>query len=59
MSELIGMGPPVYWVVSTKLPLHEIPNQNVLCGGQRCNQDSVVTKLYMASSNSEMYAYEN
>lgn len=55
MSELLSMGPPVYFVLSTKLPLNEIPNQNLLCGGQGCNQDSVITKLYMASTNSEVY----
>lgn len=55
MSELLSMGPPVYFVLSTKLSLNEIPNQNLLCGGQGCNTDSVVTKLYMASSNSDVY----
>lgn len=54
MSELLSMGPPVYWVLSTKLPLNETFNQNVLCGGQGCNNDSVATKLYMASTNPEM-----
>lgn len=55
MGELLGMGPPLYWVLSTKLPLHKIPNQNLICGGQRCNSDSVLTKLYLASTSSEMY----
>lgn len=55
MSELLSMGPPVYFVLTTKLPLNEIQNQNLLCGGQGCNQDSVITKLYMASTNSDVY----
>lgn len=54
MSELLSMGPPVYWVSSTTLPLDVILNQNVLCGGQGCNDDSIVTKLYIASTNPEM-----
>lgn len=55
MAELLSMGPPVYFVLTTKLALNEIPNQNLLCGGQGCNQDSIVTKLYMASTNSDRY----
>lgn len=54
MAELLSTGPPVYWVVTTSLPMSEIPNQNLLCGGQGCNQDSVVTKLYMASTNPDL-----
>lgn len=91
MSELLSMGPPLYWVLDTALPMSAIENQNLICGGQGkwikhstnllphiviqtnliidllfllfkyslliqgCNQDSVVTKLYMASTNAEMY----
>lgn len=54
MAELLSTGPPVYWVLTTSLPLSEISNQNMLCGGQGCNQDSIVTKLHMASTNSEL-----
>lgn len=55
MAELLAMGPPVYFVLSTALPISHISYQNLLCGGQLCNQDSIVTKLYMASTSSEMY----
>lgn len=55
MGELLAMGPPVYFVLRTSLPMREIPNQDLLCGGQLCNPDSVVTKLHMASTNSELY----
>lgn len=54
MSELLAMGPPVYFVLSTKLPISNISNQNLLCGGQLCDKDSIVTKLYMASTTPEM-----
>lgn len=55
MDELFLFGPPVYFVLTTKLSMSEIANQNLLCGGQGCNSDSIVTKLHMASTNSEMY----
>lgn len=55
MGELLSMGPPVYFVLSTKLQLNEIPNQNLLCGGPGCNQDSVITKIHLASTNSDVY----
>lgn len=54
MSELLAMGPPVYFILSTKLPISNISNQNLLCGGQLCNEDSIITKLYMASTTPEM-----
>lgn len=54
MAELLSTGPPVYWVLTTSLPMGEIPNQNLLCGGQGCNQDSIVTKLHMASTNPDL-----
>ncbi|XP_055296529.1 NPC intracellular cholesterol transporter 1 homolog 1b [Sitodiplosis mosellana] len=50
MNELLAMGPPVYFVLSTKLNMSNISNQNLLCGGQLCNKDSIVTKLHMAST---------
>lgn len=56
MGELLAMGPPVYFVLSTSLSLSERSNQNLLCGGQLCDNNSIVTELYVASTNSEMYA---
>lgn len=52
MSELLSMGPPVYFVLGTKLQLDDINNQNLLCGGTGCNADSIVTKLHLAATNS-------
>lgn len=55
MSELLVIGPPVYFVLSTKLPMSDRSNQKLLCGGQLCDEDSIVTKLYMASTTPDVY----
>lgn len=54
MAELLSMGPPVYWILGTNLPLNNIQNQNFICGGQGCNNDSITTKLYIASTYSDV-----
>ncbi|XP_031627932.1 NPC intracellular cholesterol transporter 1 homolog 1b [Contarinia nasturtii] len=54
MNELLAMGPPVYFVLSTSLNMSLIYNQDLICGGQKCNEDSIITKLYMASMNSDV-----
>lgn len=59
MTELLSMGPPVYWVLGTKLPMNDIANQDLICSGLGCNKDSVVTKLYLASKYPAMYAYQH
>lgn len=55
MSELLKMGPPVYFALSTTLNFNEYSNQNLLCGGQLCNTDSIITQLYLASKDSVQY----
>lgn len=50
MAELLSMGPPVYWVLGTNLNLSNSSNQNIICGGQGCYNNSIVTKLYIAST---------
>lgn len=54
MTELLSMGPPVYWILKTQLPLSNISNQNLICGGSGCNEDSITTQLYVASTYSDM-----
>lgn len=49
MTELLSMGPPLYWVLGTKLSMSDINNQNLICSSLGCNTDSVATKLYLAS----------
>lgn len=57
MTELLSMGPPVYWVLGTKLPLNDISNQNLICGGEGCNNNSIITELYAVSKYPEMYVF--
>lgn len=54
MAEQLNIGPPVYFVYSTNLPLNNISNQNLICGGQGCHNNSIVTKLYIASTHENM-----
>lgn len=54
MTELLSMGPPVYWVLGTKLLLNETSNQNLICGGEGCNNDSIISELYTVSKYPEM-----
>lgn len=54
MTELLSMGPPVYWVLGTKLQLSDVQNQNLIIGGTGCNSDSLNIKLYLASTYSDV-----
>uniref|UniRef100_A0A182JGB1 Uncharacterized protein n=1 Tax=Anopheles atroparvus TaxID=41427 RepID=A0A182JGB1_ANOAO len=49
MAELFWMGPPVYFVLKPGLNYTDVAHQNLVCGGILCNDDSVQTKLYLAS----------
>ncbi|XP_055608436.1 NPC intracellular cholesterol transporter 1 homolog 1b [Uranotaenia lowii] len=49
MAELLWMGPPVYFVLKPGLNYSHVPDQNIICGGVLCNDNSVSTKLYLAS----------
>lgn len=57
MSEILTMGAPVYWVHGRGLSLNSINQQNLVCGGSGCNNDSIITKLYAASNYPEMFAF--
>lgn len=54
MAEILSMGPPVYWVLGPGVKFSELEHQNIVCGGQQCNKDSVATKLYLASNFADM-----
>ncbi|XP_059609454.1 NPC intracellular cholesterol transporter 1 homolog 1b [Phlebotomus argentipes] len=49
MAELLSIGPPVYFVVTSGLDYSYTTAQNLICGGPLCNNDSVSVKLYIAS----------
>lgn len=57
MAELLSIGPPVYFVVTSGLDYSENIAQNLICGGPLCNNDSISVKLYMASQFPEMYEF--
>lgn len=50
MADILTMGAPVYWVLGNGITFDDQAQQNLICGGPGCNNDSVVTKLYIASN---------
>ncbi|KAL1494367.1 hypothetical protein ABEB36_009976 [Hypothenemus hampei] len=49
LKDYLSIGPPVYFVVKNGLNYSDYKNQNLVCGGQYCNLDSLATQIYMAS----------
>ena len=49
MNDLLSMGPPVYFVLTPGLNYSHTETQNIICGGQGCNSDSLYTQIYSAS----------
>lgn len=54
MADLLSMGPPVYFVVGPGLKYQNTSDQNIICGGVLCHQDSMNTQLYLASQYQEI-----
>lgn len=52
MDDLLSMGPPVYFVVTSGLNYSKIEVQNAICGGPQCNTDSLYTQLFSAADQS-------
>lgn len=57
MEELLSMGPPVYFVLTEGLNYSRRGVQNVICGGQGCNPDSLYTQIYSAAGQSSVLVY--
>ncbi|XP_076646594.1 NPC intracellular cholesterol transporter 1 homolog 1b [Halictus rubicundus] len=53
MNDLLSMGPPVYFVLTPGLNYSNREVQNVICGGQGCNDDSMYTQIYSAAKQPE------
>ncbi|GLH02514.1 NPC intracellular cholesterol transporter 1 homolog 1b [Gryllus bimaculatus] len=49
MEDLLSMGPNVYFVVKNGLDFKNRRIQNIICGGQGCNSDSLSSQIYRAS----------
>lgn len=54
MGDLLSMGPPVYFVLESGLNYDNFSDQNVICGGALCDNDSLNIQLYIASKYSEI-----
>lgn len=54
MEDLLSMGAPIYWVLGPGITFNDTSNQNLVCGGTLCNENSVPTQLYIASNYPEM-----
>ena len=54
MAELLSMGPPVYFVVKAGLNYQNFSDQNLICGGVLCNDDSLNIQIYLASKYPEV-----
>ncbi|XP_055840064.1 NPC intracellular cholesterol transporter 1 isoform X2 [Episyrphus balteatus] len=52
LKKFLGIGPPVYFVLKSGLNFTLTKEQNLVCAGQFCNDDSVLTQIYMASKRS-------
>lgn len=48
IKHYLSIGPPVFFVV-TGLNYSNTKHQNLICGGQYCNSDSLSTQLFIAS----------
>lgn len=55
MDDLLSMGPPVYFIVTPGLNYSNRVEQNIICGGQGCNSDSLYTQIYSASKQPAVF----
>ncbi|XP_074041061.1 NPC intracellular cholesterol transporter 1 isoform X5 [Leptinotarsa decemlineata] len=49
LQAYLSIGPPVYFVVKGGLDYSQPESQNLICAGQFCNSNSLVTQIYIAS----------
>lgn len=49
LKDYLSIGPPMYFVVKGGMNYSLPEVQNMVCGGQYCNEDSLVTQVYLAS----------
>ncbi|XP_011630043.1 NPC intracellular cholesterol transporter 1-like [Pogonomyrmex barbatus] len=49
LNNYLSIGPPMYFVVKDGLNYSDTQVQNLVCGGQYCNSDSVSTQIFTAS----------
>ncbi|XP_044253675.1 NPC intracellular cholesterol transporter 1 isoform X1 [Tribolium madens] len=49
LKDDLSIGPPMYFVVKDGLNYSDTKTQNVICGGQYCDLDSLITQVFEAS----------
>ncbi|XP_014480790.1 PREDICTED: Niemann-Pick C1 protein isoform X2 [Dinoponera quadriceps] len=49
LNSYLSIGPPMYFVVKDGLNYSDMRAQNLVCGGQYCNSDSISTQIFIAS----------
>ncbi|XP_011312256.1 Niemann-Pick C1 protein isoform X2 [Fopius arisanus] len=49
LNEYLSIGPPMYFVVKEGLNYSDTRTQNLVCGGQWCNSDSLSTQVFIAA----------
>ncbi|XP_014273548.1 NPC intracellular cholesterol transporter 1 homolog 1b [Halyomorpha halys] len=54
MEEILSIGPPVYFVLKPGLNFSEEQDQNFICGSLKCNEDSLNTQIFAASTESKI-----
>lgn len=52
LNKYLSIGPPVYFVLKSGLNFSTTLDQNLVCSGQFCNDDSIITQIYLASRRS-------
>ncbi|XP_017879990.1 NPC intracellular cholesterol transporter 1 isoform X1 [Ceratina calcarata] len=54
LNSYLSIGPPMYFVVKEGLNYSDLYVQNLVCGGQYCNIDSLATQIFIASKQPNM-----
>lgn len=54
LKDYLNIGPPMYFVLKPGLDLRKPSHQNMVCGGQHCNVDSLSTQIFLASRRSNV-----
>lgn len=49
LQKFLSIGPPMYFVLTNGLNFTSTAHQNLVCGGQYCNKDSMQTQIFVAS----------
>ncbi|KAM7354023.1 Niemann-Pick type C-1a isoform 3-T3 [Cochliomyia hominivorax] len=54
LNKYLSIGPPVYFVLKSGLNFSTTFDQNLICSGQFCNDDSMGVQIYLASKRSNL-----